>query len=101
LRLVWPRVVHLQVRVGDPHEWHVHANALRAPDEVADEVVGFQARRLVVDVTHHRRGPWGGRVEPGARHGVHRRRPERVSGPVRIGVRIALKSSRIILLPTS
>ena len=23
LRLTLPRFVHLQVRVGDPHEWHV------------------------------------------------------------------------------
>src|SRR2546427_7508582 len=50
LRLALPRFVHLQVRVGDPHAWHVHTEALRTPDHVPDNVVGFQARRLVVDV---------------------------------------------------
>ena len=38
LRRVLPRVVHLQVRVGDPHAWHIHTEVLRALDRVNTHV---------------------------------------------------------------
>ena len=38
LRLALPRFVHLQVRVGDPHAWHIHTEVLRALDSVNTHV---------------------------------------------------------------